>query len=194
MNYRPHLSARSLASNRSFLVATLYDNPSSNYPTEIQAGILDACDEHNDSMMVRPLQVDAPDFMERVEAVLSQHRPDGRVLTPPNTDHPGLLARLHERGVLYASVSPIRREGTIGVLIDEPKAVREMVANLVALGHRRIAYVIGHPAHGASRWRLAGYREGLAAAGLAYEPEQVVEGDFSFSSSVVAARTLFSLP
>lgn len=194
MDYRPHPSARSLASNRSFLVATVYDNPSSNYLTEIQAGVLDACDEHHYSMMVRPLQADADDFVERVDMLISHHRPDGLVLTPPITDHPGLLARLKERGVLYASVSPINREGTIGVFMDEPQAAREMMANLLALGHRRIAHVIGHPAHGASRWRLDGYRDALAAAGIAYEPALVVEGDFSFGSGVTAARRLFSLP
>lgn len=193
MDYRPHLSARSLASNRSYLVAALYDNPSSNYLTEIQTGVLDACDEHHYSMMVRPLQAEAPDFVERVDALIAHHRPDGFVLTPPITEHPLLLAHLKERGVPYASVSPVQRATTIGAFIDEPQAAREMVGHLLSLGHRRIAHVIGHPAHGASGWRLAGYRDALAAAGLPYDPALVVEGDFSFSSGVTAARALFSL-
>ncbi len=194
MNYRPHPSARSLASNRSYLVATLYDNPSSNYLTEIQAGVLEACDLHGYSMMVRPLVVESEDFLPRVETLLSHHRPDGLVLTPPITDHAGLLALLQDRGVPFASVSPIERAGRTGVFMDEPGAAREMMATLVALGHRRIAHVIGHPAHGASHWRLDGYREALVAAGLAYEAALVVQGDFSFGSGVAAARQLFSLP
>jgi LacI family transcriptional regulator len=193
MDYRPHLSARSLASNRSYLVATLYDNPSSNYLTEIQTGVLDACDEHHYSMMVRPLLAESPDFVERVDALILHHRPDGFVLTPPITEHPQLLAHLKERGVPYASVSPVQHEAVIGAFIDEPQAAREMVGHLLSLGHRRIAHVIGHPAHGASGWRLAGYRDALAAAGLPYDPALVVEGDFSFGSGVAAARTLFSL-
>lgn len=194
MDYRPHLSARSLASNRSFLIATLYDNPSSNYLTEIQAGVLDACDLHGYSMLVRPLVVESADFVERVDTFISHHRPDGLVLTPPITDHPALLRRLHERGVLHADVSPIQRAGRIGVFMDEPRAAREMMATLVDLGHRRIAHVIGHPAHGASHWRLAGYRAALDTAGLAFDPALVVQGDFSFGSGVAAARQLFSLP
>ncbi|MFK2903715.1 LacI family DNA-binding transcriptional regulator [Dyella ginsengisoli] len=193
MDYRPHLSARSLASNRSYLVATLYDNPSSNYLTEIQTGVLDACDEHHYSMMVRPLLAESPDFVERVDALILHHRPDGFVLTPPITEHPQLLAHLKQRGVPYASVSPVQHEAVIGAFIDEPQAAREMVGHLLSLGHRRIAHVIGHPAHGASGWRLAGYRDALAAAGLPYDPALVVEGDFSFGSGVAAARTLFSL-
>jgi len=193
MDYRPHPSARSLASNRSFVVAMLYDNPSSSYLTEIQAGVLDACDLHHYSMMVRPLLVQSDDFIERVDRLLSHHRPDGLILTPPITDHPALLQRLHERGVRYASVSPVLRKSVIGVAMDESRAAREMMAHLLALGHRRIAHVIGHPAHGASGWRLAGYREALAAVGLPFDPELVVAGEFSFGSGVAAARQLFSL-
>jgi LacI family transcriptional regulator len=194
MDYRPHPSARSLASNRSFVIAMLYDNPSSNYLTEIQAGVLDACDLHHYSMMVRPLLVQSDDFVERLERMLSHHRPDGLILTPPITDHPALLQRLHERGVRYASVSPVVRKSAIGVAMDESCAARAMMSHLLGLGHRRIAHVIGHPAHGASGWRLAGYREALAAAGLPYDPELVVPGEFSFGSGVTAARQLFSLP
>lgn len=194
MDYRPHLPARSLASNRSFLIAMLYDNPSSNYLAEIQAGVLEACDLHHYSMMVRPLHVQAEDFVERVERAVAHHHPDGLVLTPPITDHPGLLQRLRERRVPYACVSPIERAGRIGVFIDEPEAARRIVTHLIALGHRRIAHVIGHPAHGASHWRLTGYRDALVAAGLPHDPALEVEGDFSFSAGVAAARRLFSLP
>ena len=194
MDYRPHQPARSLASNRSFLIATLYDNPSSNYLAEIQAGVLEACDLHHYSMMVRPLHMDQADFVERVDRLISHHHPDGLVLTPPITDHPGLLQRLRERRVLYASISPIERAGTIGAFIDEPEAARRMMATLLTLGHRRIAHVIGHPDHGASQWRLAGYRQALAAAGLQCDPQLEVAGDFSFGGGVAAARRLFSLP
>ncbi|MEI7037786.1 LacI family DNA-binding transcriptional regulator [Fulvimonas yonginensis] len=194
MDYRPHLPARSLASNRSFLIATLYDNPSSNYLAEIQAGVLEACDLHHYSMMVRPLQVQSDDFVERVDRLILHHHPDGMVLTPPITDHAGLLQRLRERRVPYACVSPIERDGRIGVFIDEPEAARRIVAHLVALGHRRIAHVIGHPAHGASQWRLSGYRRALDDAGLPRDPGLEVEGDFSFGAGVAAARRLFSLP
>lgn len=194
MDYRPSLPARSLASNQSFLVANLYDNPSSSYLTEIQTGVLEACDLHRYSMMVRPLQMAADDFVQRVESLIRQHRPDGLVLTPPITDHIELLRRLGELGIPYASVSPKNRNGCIGVFMDEQAAARQIVSHLLSLGHQRIAHVIGHPEHGASAWRLAGYREALSAAGLPIDPSLVVQGDFSFASGVAAARQLFTLP
>lgn len=193
MDYRPSLPARSLASNQSFLVANLYDNPSSSYLTEIQTGVLEACDQYRYSMMVRPLQMAADDFVQRVESLIRQHRPDGLVLTPPITDHVELLRRLGELGIPYASVSPKNRNGCIGVFMDEQAAARQIVVHLLSLGHQRIAHVIGHPEHGAGAWRLAGYREALGAAGLPIDPSLVVQGDFSFASGVAAARQLFTL-
>jgi LacI family transcriptional regulator len=196
MDYRPLPSARSLAGNRSFVVAMLYDNndnPASTYLAEIQDGVLEACDEHRYSMMVRPLRMRGDDFVRRLDAMISDHHPDGVVLTPPITDYAPLLERLHERGVPYASVSPLQRSGAIGVTMDEQQAARAIVEHLIGLGHRRIAHVIGIADHGASRWRLAGYREAIAAAGLPQDPALVVQGAFTFSSGVAAAHQLFAL-
>ena len=196
MDYRPLPSARSLAGNRSFVVAMLYDNndnPASTYLAEIQDGVLEACDEHRYSMMVRPLRMRGDDFVRRLDAMISDHHPDGVVLTPPITDYAPLLKRLKERGVPYASVSPLQRSGAIGVTMDEQQAARAIVEHLIGLGHRRIAHVIGIADHGASRWRLAGYRGAIAAAGLPEDPALVVQGAFTFSSGVTAAHQLFAL-
>jgi LacI family transcriptional regulator len=77
--------------------------------------------------------------------------------------------------------------------MDEQRAARTIVEHLLELGHRRIAHVIGIADHGASRWRVAGYREAMAAAGLPEDPALVVQGAFTFGSGVAAARELFAL-
>jgi len=197
MNYRPSPSARGLAGSRSFLVAMLYDNndnPASTYLAEIQDGVLDACDANRYSMMVCPLRMRGPDFIRRVDALISDHHVDGVVLTPPLTDHPPLLRRLREREVPYASVSPVNRSETIGVCMDDEHAAQALVSHLVQLGHRRIAHVLGIANHGATRWRLAGYKAALVAAGIPYDPDYVVQGEFMFGSGVAAARKLLALP
>jgi LacI family transcriptional regulator len=193
LNYRPNPSARSLAGHRSFVVALLYDNPSNNYVMEILSGVLDACAEQRYHLVLQPLSFEHTDFAEAVDALVAHSRPDGVLLTPPLTDQPALLAELARAALPHASISPMDM-AEVGVTLDEPAAVRELVAHLVALGHRRIAHVTGHPAHGARGWRLAGYREALQMAGLPYDPALVIEGEFSFDSGVAAARRLFALP
>jgi LacI family transcriptional regulator len=194
LKYRPLASARSLATNRSFLIGLLYDNLSPSYIMEVQAGVLEACEAQHYSMMVQPLVSAAADFVERVEEILSRHRPDGLILTPPLTDHPQLLDSLRRHGIPFASIAPRRRpKGCIGVMLNEREAAATMVAHLVTLGHRRIAHILGDPKHGAGVWRLAGFRDGLMHAGLKEIPEYMVQGRFSFESGVAAARQLLAL-
>ncbi|MFT3755569.1 MAG: LacI family DNA-binding transcriptional regulator [Pseudoxanthomonas sp.] len=194
LQYRPHPSARTLAGNRSYLVAMLYDNPSSNYLMEVQLGVLDACQAQHYHLLLAPLMYDAKDIVAQAEALIVQSQLDGVVLTPPLTDDDALLQRLDELGIPCASISPKEDHRRIGVVVDERSAVREMVAHLVALGHRRIAHIKGHAAHGASDWRLAGYRDGLKDAGLPDDPALVVDGEFSHQSGFAAANKLLGLP
>src|SRR5690606_7140737 len=193
LNYRPDPSARSLAGNRSYLVALLYDNPSPNYLMEVVTGVVDACEAHHYGMVMQPVAHQSPGCVETVDNLLSGSRLDGLILTPPLTDSEGLLDRLDERGIPFACISPYKREGRIGVTLDEHDAVCELVAHLVALGHTRIGHVRGHPDHGASEWRLAGYRTALRRAGPRSDPELVVPGEFSFDSGLEAGRRLLSL-
>jgi len=193
LKYRPLASARSLATNRSFLIGLLYDNLSPSYIMEVQAGVLEACEAQHYSMMVQPLVSAAADFVERVEEILSRHRPDGLILTPPITDHAQLLDSLRRHAIPFASIAPRHPKGCIGVILDEREAAAKMVEHLVTLGHRRIAHILGDPKHGAGVWRLAGYRDGLKHAGLKETPGYMVQGRFSFESGVAAARQLLAL-
>ncbi len=193
LRYKPHPSARTLAGRRSYLVAMLYDNPSSNYLMEVELGLLDACKAHHYNLMLAPLVYDARDIVDTVEALIEQSRLDGVVLTPPITDDPALLARLDELDVPYSSISAMAPNRRVGVTVDEQSAVREMVGHLVGLGHRRIAHIKGHAAHGATGWRLAGYRDGLREAGIRFDPALVVDGEFSHESGFEAATRLLAL-
>ncbi|WP_199098597.1 LacI family DNA-binding transcriptional regulator [Dyella sp. ASV21] len=197
MNYRPSPAARGLAGSRSFLVAMLYDNndnPASTYLAEIQDGVLDACDAHRFSMMACPLRMRGKDFIRRVDALVHDHHIEGVIVTPPLTDHAPLLQRLRELGVPHASISPQHRQGAIGVCMDEQQAAKALVTHLIEQGHRRIGHILGIANHGASRWRLAGYKDALTAAGLPVDPQYILQGEFSFGSGVLAARQLFDLP
>lgn len=194
LNYKPHPSARSLAGHKSYLLALLYDNPSANYLVEVMRGVLAACETVHYNMMMCPLDFESANFIDAIETMVSHSQPDGLVLTPPITDSPALLKRLTELGIPYASISPRKQTGCIGVAMDETHASKEMMQHLVELGHRRIAHICGHSAHGASGWRLSGYRAGLKQAGLAFDSTLVVRGEFSFESGMRAANQLLDLP
>ena len=194
LRYRPLPSARVLAGRRSYLVAMLFDNPSPNYLMEIEMGVLDACRAQHYNLMLAPLAYDDPDLARKVESLVVQSQLDGVLLTPPLTDDVALLERLGDLGVPYSSVSAKEQNRHVGVVVDEYGAVCAMMEHLASLGHVRIAHIKGHPAHGASGWRLAGYREGLRRAGLRYDAALVVDGEFSYESGHAATLRLLDLP
>ncbi len=192
LNYRPNTSARSLAGRRSYLVSLLYDNPSASYIMEVIEGVLAACEQSHYGLTLRPVHFSARGHVESVEELISQYRPDGLILTPPLTDDAVLIKRLRELDVRYATISA-RRESGIGTTLDERAAAAEMMANVVALGHRRIGHITGHRSHGGRALRLAGYLDGLHKAGIEPDPDLVVEGEFSFESGIAGARQLLDM-
>jgi LacI family transcriptional regulator len=193
LRYTPDASARSLAGNRSFNIALLYNNPSDNYMMGVISGVLQACASEQYHLLLCPAALDEAGLLQEVDDLVARSRPDGLLLTPPLTDSAALLAHLAELGIPFASISPRRHEGCVGVAMNEPAAAEQMVDHLLSLGHRRIAHIIGHPAHGASSWRLDGYRRGLVGAGLSVDHELEVAGEFSFESGVAAAKQLLDM-
>jgi LacI family transcriptional regulator len=194
LQYRPSHSARSLAGQRSYVVTFAYENPSLNYLMEIQAGVLEACRAQHYNLLLAPLAYGQDDSITELTGLLEHFGSDGFVLIPPLADDLALLAFLEARGIPYASVSPRAGNGRMGVMIDDHAAVCDLLAQLVRLGHRRIGHIQGHPDHGASEWRLAGYRDALQRAGIAYDPALVVDGEFTFESGIRAGNQLLDLP
>ena len=101
MNYRPDPSARSLAGNRSYLVALLYDNPSPNYLMEILTGVVEARNprgaEYGDGRLARLLRRARS---TEAEPLLSTILEDVRAFasdTPAEDDLTAVVARLRRR-------------------------------------------------------------------------------------------------
>jgi LacI family transcriptional regulator len=66
--------------------------------------------------------------------------------------------------------------------------------HLVALGHRRVAYVGGSPTAACSQARMHGFRAAMESAGLAVPDGYVQDGLFRYQDGVDGATALFALP
>ena len=76
------------------------------------------------------------------------------------------------------------------VATNDREICAEMTAYLASLGHRKIAFITGHPSHKAVANRFAGYKDGMRRSGLTISERLVVAGDNSFGSGEIAAEKL----
>lgn len=72
----------------------------------------------------------------------------------------------------------LRAKGLVSMQVDDRNGAVLAMKHLLDLGHRRIAFVTGFANHPDANERLAGYKDALAAAGVGFDPQLVVPGDF----------------
>ncbi|MEV6980992.1 LacI family DNA-binding transcriptional regulator [Sphaerisporangium sp. NPDC051017] len=119
------------------------------------------------------------DSLRERELVLAfcARRVDGLIIVPAGDDHDYLVPEL------TAGIRAVFADRPAGpglevdtVLSDNAGGARAATAHLAAHGHRRIAFLGDNAAIFTAEERLRGYREALAAAGLAYDPALVAMG------------------
>jgi LacI family transcriptional regulator len=189
MDYRPNAFARSLSSSRSYLLGLLIDDPSSGYAADVQLGALMQCRVRSYHLVVEPVDRSQTGWERQLSASLAALKLDGAILTPPLCDDEQLLALLDAAALPYVRISPHGDPDRSGVVqMDDRHAARELTSYLIGLGHRRIGFVCGPPAHAASAERYGGFTQAMNAAGLTVDADLVMDGDFSFRSGLAAGN------
>lgn len=191
LNYTPNPAARSLAAGRLVRLGLLYANPSAAYLSEFLVGALDQCRASHVQLALEKCEEGAE--AAAAEALLASGV-DGLILPPPLCDSEPVLRVLQANGTPAVAVATGKpRQEISTVRIDDHAAARSMTEHLLGLGHRRIGFIAGHPNQTASAERLEGYRAALAAAGVAFDPQLVGQGYFTFRSGWAAAERLLDL-
>jgi LacI family repressor for deo operon, udp, cdd, tsx, nupC, and nupG len=107
---------------------------------------------------------------------------------------PSVLSDIAAAHRVVAISERVPGSGIATVTIDNAAAAQEAVAHLLALGHRRIAHIMGRARSNVALQRVKGYRAVLSAAGLAPDESLIAPGDFSVAAGEAAMRRLLALP
>ncbi len=191
LNYMPDFSARSLAGQKSYLIAMFYDTASQAYLSQFQAGALVQCGEYGYHLIVERCDVSSPGAGQRVAGIAARLRVDGVILLPPLSNHSEVVQKVAASDVPFVQIVPADVSVAACYLnMDDARAADELTTYLIGLGHRRIGHIKGHPAHGASVQRYQGYCAALARAGIALDALLVNEGLFDIRSGEKAGREL----
>jgi LacI family transcriptional regulator len=175
LRYSPNQAARSLASADAMHLGILYSNPSAAYLSEFLLGSLEQSSLSGCQLVIE--QCEGVEKERDAIQRLVKGGIDGVILPAPLCDSEESLKAVKAAGIpamLVASGRPA--PGISAVSINDFEASRAMTRHLIALGHRRIAFINGHPNQTASGQRFRGYIEGMTEAGLSVGTDQVAQG------------------
>lgn len=195
LDYRPNLSARGLAANRSYLLGLIFGAPGAHYVLDVQGGILDICRPLGYELVVHPARNDDEHLVDEVKALVLEKRIDAVLLTPPLSDNLEAIQHLIDMGVPFVRVAPtIEKHLSPYVETNDMEATYDMTQELINLGHQKVAFIRGNPEHRAIGLRYEGFARALQDNHVVLPEAYVAQGDNHFETGAACAVQLLDLP
>lgn len=183
VGYRPNMMARNFRAVRAYSIVVLVPNLSNLFFATVIRGIEDAAQKRGYSVLLGDTR-DSPTREVEHSRLVETRQADGILQLRPHTPGKSL-----EPDMAIPMVSACGCENTPypSVRIDNAGAAREIIEYLIAQGHRRIGVLSGLVDNPHAIDRLRGYRQALETAGIPFDPDLQVNGDFTLGSGLMAA-------
>ncbi|MDM8527431.1 LacI family DNA-binding transcriptional regulator [Anaerolineales bacterium HSG24] len=199
LNFRPSFAARNLSSQRTNIIGLIVPY-SADYLIRdphllAQISGIDAEANANDYNLLLSTAGNSEDGIKAYNRFLTQKVADGAIVveTANSTTGNDMLAKQDDPYVVIGY--DIFNSNGYMAHSDDHQGAKEATLHLIEQGHQRIG-VINGPATGAirtSHGRLSGYKVALEMAGIPFEPELVVGGNYTRLSGKRATEQLLAL-
>lgn len=196
MGYLPSAIARSLVTRRTNTIGVVVTKITDLFFAEVVQGIEETSVNRGYSVILTNSD-GRPDYELAAIQTLRERRVDGIILVAacasteakqrlfgsPEIETPiVIINNVHQQHVGYS------------VETDNLGGGRAATQHLLALGHRRIAYIAGPSNEWDSVERQQGYEQALRAAGLSPDPALIVRGTNLVGGGLIAMQQLLALP
>ncbi len=190
LGYRPNALARSLTAGRSRIIGLVVAYLENYFYPEAVERLSIALQERGYHVLVfmgAPMAGDVEGVMQEI----LDYQVSGIVLASVSMSSP-LAERCQAAGIPVVLFNRDQDDPRLSsVTTDNRAGGRALAALLAGHGHERIAYIAGVDGASTQRDREAGFREGLAAAGLDLFARGV--GNFDHAQAQGAARAMFDV-
>ncbi|MEV3988030.1 LacI family DNA-binding transcriptional regulator [Streptomyces sp. NPDC049837] len=193
LGYRPNAVARSLRTDQTRTLGLVIGDVLNPYFTELARFVEEEARALGYSVIIGNAD-ERPDLQDHHIRTLLDRRIDGLLVSPadgrstPTLDaaRSGTPMVFVDRWVPGVDVPVVRADGR--------RAVRDLVAHLHGLGHRRLAIIAGPAATTTGHERVEAFREALAEHGTALPDAYIGQGDFQAASGRRATERFLDLP
>ncbi|MCL7453574.1 MAG: LacI family transcriptional regulator [Anaerolineae bacterium] len=177
MGYSPDAQARSLVMGRTQTIGIVVTTITDPFIAEIVQAVESTAHDHGYSVILASSNSRRRREIAAVEMLRSK-RVDAVIVTSSRVGalYQAHLDQLGAPVVLINSRSEQRGPYTFSVTVDNRHGACLATGHLIRRGHRRIAYIAGAANHSDDFDRMAGYRQALGEANIAFEPSLVVRG------------------
>lgn len=193
LGYRPNAVARGLASKKTTTVGVIIPDISNTYFAELARGIEDIATMYKYNILLSNSdQIKEKEF-HLLNTMLAK-QVDGIVFMGGNITEEH-VKEFEKSQVPIVLAGSIDKTGKIpSVNIDYEQASYEATKFFIDNGHKRIAFVTG-PLQEPINYlkKLAGYKKALDEAGIPYDENYVVEGDYTYESGLECVEKLLEL-
>lgn len=185
LNFRPNGLARGLRRSRSDMIGLVIPDITNPFFAELAKHVEAIASAAGFSVLLSVSNDDPQRERTQVESLLNSF-PTGIIVVPTHR-----LSAEQWASDIATVVLDRPFAGYPLISVDHYHGAGLAARHLLDLGHRRIGYIAGPSDTPVSRQRLAGFRDALAAQGIA---PVVVEGQFDYASGETLGRTLLNRP
>ncbi|MDH7488744.1 MAG: LacI family DNA-binding transcriptional regulator [Anaerolineae bacterium] len=191
MGYSPHALARSLVTRRTQTVGVVVTTIADPFVSEIVRGLEETGQNHGYTIILCNSNAEPRRELAAVKA-LREKRVDGIIVTASRIGDL-YLPLLEDFGVPIVLINNQQTGKYVySIGTDDLRGGQIATEHLLSLGHTRIAYIASPNNVRSSQARMDGYRAALEAAGIAFDPALVAEGDGRPAAATHATEHLLS--
>lgn len=184
LQYVPHAGARSLSTRSTRTIGVLLPDLHGEFFSEVIRGIDVAARQRGYHILVSGSHSDAEEMSAMLRTL--RGRVDGLVVMSPDLGLGPLSRALGNEPVVLLNTAA---SGRRTIRIDNCDGARTMTEHLLALGHRRIAFITGPERNADAAERRRGYRDGLSSR---VSKSIEIGGDFTEDSGYRAVSLILA--
>ena len=202
LHYVPSIAAQRMSGSRSYLILVINDRErtisewrarrGADWVDQMLLGGMLTSAEHGYRMIFELVDTHNDHVERELSGTIAALQPDGIILTPPHSENPLITNLLDQRRIPFARIGSLTPGSGFAIHMGDAGSAAQATQHLIGLGHKRIGFIAGAPDYNLSHWRVDGWRQAMAQAGLS-DVGLCVPGDFSYESGREAATTLLNL-
>lgn len=190
LHYVPHAAARSLSTNCTQTIGVLLPDIYGEFFSELIRGIDTAARGRSLHLLVTGSHGDASEAAAAIRAMTG--RVDGLLIMSPYVDSEFLSSSLRAAMPIVLMNTREQVQKHASLTVDNYGGAFAMVSHLAAIGHERIAHIMGPANNFDSQERLRGYRAALSKLRPGVK-ELLLPGDFSEESGYDAGKLVVAM-